>query len=456
MLITYRENKMLNSCFKESMNKAPVERSVRKRTGKIGVNSSRSVKVVDCASLFGAALHGSATRVADFTTNRMIRGFSGVADGSLCRAAGKADWLFGSLPGPSAPHPVPPAPHFARRSGEDNIRKVFNRYLTVMFCCVTLFGASASHADQVVVYSARIEQLIKPMFDAFSKDTGTTVKFITDKEGALLARLKAEGKNTPADVLITADAGNLWEAAREGLLRPVESHTLESNIPAYLRDPGNQWFGLSVRARTIIYNTQKVKPSDLSTYEALADPKWKGRLCLRTSKKVYNQSLVAMMIEEHGEAKTEQLVKGWVANLATDPLSDETRAMEFVAAGRCDVTIANTYYYGRLMEKNPSLPLAIFWPNQDGSGVHVNISGGGVPRHANNVPAAIRLLEFLSSEKAQNLFADVNMEYPVNPRIKPDPAVAAWGTFKQNTINVNKAGELQAEAVKLMDRAGYR
>lgn len=330
------------------------------------------------------------------------------------------------------------------------------RYLTAMFCCISVLGASAARAEQVVVYSARIEQLIKPMFDAFTKDTGINVKFVTDKEGALLARLKAEGKNTPADMLITSDAGNLWEAAREGLLRPVESGMLETNIPAYLRDPRNQWFGLSVRARTIIYNTQKVKPSDLSTYEALAEPKWKGRLCLRTSKKVYNQSLVAMMIAEHGEPKTEQIVKGWVANLAIDPLSDETKAMEFVAAGQCDVTLANTYYYGRLMEKNPSLPLAIFWPNQADSGVHVNISGAGITRYAHNAPAAIKLLEFLSSEKAQNLFADVNMEYPVNPKVKPDPVVSAWGTFKQNRINVTTAGELQAEAVKLMDRAGYR
>jgi iron(III) transport system substrate-binding protein len=294
------------------------------------------------------------------------------------------------------------------------------------------------------------------MFDAFTKDTGINVKFVTDKEGPLLARLKAEGKNTPADMLITSDAGNLWEAAQEGLLRPVESKTLEKNVPAYLRDPQNRWFGLSVRARTIIYNTQKVKPSDLSTYEALAEPQWKGRLCLRTSKKVYNQSLVAMMIAEHGAARTEEIIKGWVANLAIDPLSDETKAMEFVAAGRCDVTIANSYYYGRLMQKNPALPLAIFWPNQKGSGVHVNISGAGITKYAHNAPAAIKLLEFLSSEKAQNLFADVNMEYPVNPRVKPDPAVAAWGTFKQNTINVTTAGELQAEAVKLMDRAGYR
>jgi iron(III) transport system substrate-binding protein len=335
-------------------------------------------------------------------------------------------------------------------------RLCFKRYLIAMLCTVSVLATGASHAEEVVVYSARIEQLIKPMFDAFTKESGIRVKFVTDKEGALLARLKAEGKNTPADMLITSDAGNLWEAAREGLLQPVESKILESNIPANLRDPENQWFGLSVRARTIIYNTQRVKPGDLSTYEALADPKWKGRLCLRTSKKVYNQSLVAMMIAELGEAKTEQIIKGWVANLATDPLSDETKAMEFVAAGKCDITIANTYYYGRLMEKKPSLPLAIFWPNQEGSGVHVNISGAGVTRHAHSAPAAIKLLEFLSSEKAQNLFADVNMEYPVNSRVPVDPVVAAWGSFKQNPINVKKAGELQADAVKLMDRAGYK
>ena len=331
-----------------------------------------------------------------------------------------------------------------------------NRYLTAMICCVTLFTADASRAEEVVVYSARIEHLIKPMFDVFTKDSGIAVKFVTDKEGPLLARLKAEGKNTPADVLLTTDAGNLWEAAREGLLRPVESEILETNVPAHLQDPLNRWFGLSIRARTIVYNTNKVKPSDLSTYEALADPKWKNRLCIRTSKKVYNQSLVAMMIAEHGGPKTEQIVKGWVANLATDPLSDDAKAMEYVAAGKCDVTIVNTYYYGRLMKKNPKLPLAIFWPNQNNSGVHVNISGAGVTKYAHHPQAAIKLLEFLSSEKAQNLFADVNMEYPVNSKVKTDPAVAAWGSFKQNTINVNKAGELQAEAVKLMDRAGYK
>jgi iron(III) transport system substrate-binding protein len=335
-------------------------------------------------------------------------------------------------------------------------RPLLGRYLVAILGCAALLGANYVHAEQVVVYSARIEQLIKPMFDVFTKDTGIAVKFITDNEGALLARLKAEGKNTPADMLITVDAGNLWEAAREGLLKPIESKTLDANIPTHLRDPQKQWFGLSVRARTMVYNTHKVKPGELSSYEDLAEPKWKGRLCLRSSKKVYNQSLVAMMIAEHGEAKAEQIVKGWVANLATDPLSDDTRAMEFVAAGKCDVTLVNSYYFGRLLAKSPSSPLAIFWPNQSSNGVHVNVSGAGITKHAKNESAAIKLLEFLSMDKAQNLYAEVNMEYPANPKIKPDEVVSAWGSFKQNTINVATAGELQAAAVKLMDRAGYR
>ncbi len=336
------------------------------------------------------------------------------------------------------------------------LKSNLSRFPIAVFFLLSLLVVKPLHAEEVVVYSARIEQLIKPMFDAFTKETGIKVKYVTDNEGALLARLEAEGKNTPADMLITADAGNLWAAAQAGLLQPVKSAVLENNIPAHLRDPGNEWFGLSIRARTLVYNTKKVKPEELSTYEDLADAKWNKRLCLRTSKKVYNQSLVAMMIAEHGEAETEKIVKGWVANLAVDPLSDDTRALEFVAAGKCDVTLVNTYYFGRLMKKDPNLPLAIFWPNQNTNGVHVNVSGAGVTRHARHEQAAVKLLEFLSSDKAQNLFADVNMEYPVNPKIAADPFVAAWGGFKQNPINLVKAGELQTTAVKLMDRAGYQ
>lgn len=320
---------------------------------------------------------------------------------------------------------------------------------------VSVLLSGLAHAE-LVVYSARNEQLIKPLFDAYTKETGVPVKFVTDKEGPLMQRLKAEDQNSPADLFITVDAGNLWQAANENLLSPVKSAVLEKNIPAHLRDPQNRWFGLSVRARTIFYNPQKVKPTQLSTYEDLADPKWKNRLCLRTSKKVYNQSLVAMMIAEHGEPKAEQIVKGWVDNLATDVFADDTKLLEAIGAGQCDVGIANTYYFGRLIEKQPGLPVAIFWPNQKAKGVHINVSGAGVTRYAKDRPGAIKLLEWLSSDKAQNLFADVNLEYPANPRVKTDPTVAAWGSFKANPLNVTKAGELQAAAVKLMDRANYK
>jgi iron(III) transport system substrate-binding protein len=330
------------------------------------------------------------------------------------------------------------------------------KLLKTSFAAIALALPLLAAADELVVYSARNEQLIKPLFDAYTRASGTRIKFITDSEGPLLARLKAEGANTPADLLLTVDAGNLWLAANDGVLAPVESKTLTANIPAHLRDPGNRWFGLSVRARTLVYATARVKPAELSTYEALADPKWKGRLCLRTSKKVYNQSLVAMMIARHGEVETEKIVRGWVANLATDPISDDTRVMEAIAAGQCDVGIVNTYYYGRLMKKNPGLPLALFWPNQKTGGVHVNVSGAGVTAHAKHREAAVSLIEWLSSDQAQNLFADENLEYPANPRVKAHATVAAWGQFKQDTINVSEAGRRQAAAVKLMDRAGYK
>ncbi len=329
-------------------------------------------------------------------------------------------------------------------------------YTLVAAAIAALSITSTAIADEVVVYSARNEQLIKPLFDAYTKQTGTAIKFVTDKEGPLLEKLKAEGANTPADLLITVDAGNLWQAANEGLLRPINSSTLNANIPSHLRDPKNQWFGLSVRARTIFYNPKNVKPADLSTYEDLASAKWKNRLCLRTSKKVYNQSLVAMMIEEHGEAKTEQIVKGWVNNLATDVFSDDTKMLEAIGAGQCDVGIANTYYFGRLLSKKPTLPVAIFWANQNDKGVHVNIAGAGVTKHAKNPAGAQKLVEWLSSAQAQNLFTDLDMEYPANPKVKPDERLVGWGSFKPNLINVSKAGELQATAVKLMDRAGYK
>lgn len=311
-------------------------------------------------------------------------------------------------------------------------------------------------SDELVVYSARNEQLIKPLFDLYKKETGVDIKFVTDKEGPLMQKLKAEGSLSPADILITIDAGNLWLAANEDLLRPIKSSVLTKNIPKHLRDPKNRWFGMSVRARTIFYNKNKVKPEELSTYEDLATAKWNKRLCLRTSNKVYNQSLVAMMIAEHGEKKTEEVVAGWVKNLATEVFPDDTKLLEAIDAGLCDVGIANTYYYGRLLNKKPDLKVGLFWANQKLKGVHVNISGAGVTKHSKNEANAIKFLEWLSSEKAQNLFVDEDFEFPANPKIKPSEKLNSWGTFKPNYINVSKAGELQAAAVKLMDRVQYK
>ena len=313
-----------------------------------------------------------------------------------------------------------------------------------------------SAADEVVVYSARNEHLIKPLFDRYTAETGVPIRFITDKEGPLLQRLKAEGARTPADMLITVDAGNLWHAAETGVLAEIDSPVLDANVPSNLRDPKGRWFGLSERARTIVYSTERVQPGMLSSYEDLADPKWKGRLCLRTSKKVYNQSLVATLIARHGEQNAEQIVRGWVANLATAPFANDTKAMQAVAAGQCDVTVVNTYYFGRLQKENPDIKLAIFWPNQDSSGVHINVSGAGVTRHAKHPDEARRLLEWLSSEEAQADFAGLNMEYPVNSKVAVDPLVASWGSFKADALHVNEAGRLQADAIRLMDRAGYR
>jgi len=328
--------------------------------------------------------------------------------------------------------------------------------ILVMTLTTALAAPLAQADDEVIVYSARKEHLIKPLFDAYTQKTGVAIRYITDNEGALLARLKAEGANTPADMLMTVDAGNLWQAANEGVLASTASKVLEANIPEHLRDPENRWFGLSIRARTIVYSTDRVDPGELSTYEALADEKWRGRVCLRTSKKVYNQSLVAMMIARLGEPRTEKVVEGWVKNLATPPFSNDTKLMEAIAAGQCDVGIVNTYYFGRLQKKQPGIKLALFWPNQQDGGVHVNVSGAGITKHAKHPDAATALLEWLSTAEAQEMFAGLNMEYPANPAVEPDPIVAAWGGFKEDTINVSKAGQLQSTAVMLMDRAGYR
>ncbi len=317
-------------------------------------------------------------------------------------------------------------------------------------------GATSDDTNTITIYSSRNEQLIKPLLDRYTEETGVNIELVTDKNGPLMARLQAEGKNTPADMLLTVDAGNLWQAAQQGLLQPVASEILEANVPAKYRDPEGLWTGLSLRARTIMYDPSKVTPDQLSTYADLADPKWKGKLCLRTSNSVYNQSLVASMIENLGEEKTEAVIRGWVANLATDVFSDDTSMLKAIAAGQCEVGLSNSYYYGRLLDEQPNFPVKLFWANQGTTGTHVNISGAGVVASSDNADGTLKLIEWLSSDKAQGLYASSDKEFPVKEGVDESEMLRSWGEFKKDDINVQKFGELQTQAIQMMDKAGYK
>jgi iron(III) transport system substrate-binding protein len=328
--------------------------------------------------------------------------------------------------------------------------------LILLAILAAVVGPSATAGDggELVLYSAR-HYGQEPAFDAFTKKTGIQIKTLNGDAGQMFERLRAEGDKTPADLLLTVDAGNLWNAARAGLLASVTSAELSKNVPAHLRDPEGRWVGLTMRARTIVYNARRVGPGELSTYEALGDPKWKGRLCLRPSGYIYNQSLLATMIRRHGEPRTEEIVRGWVANQPT-LINGDTKIIEAIAAGQCDVGLVNSYYLARALKKDPSTPVALFWANQQTSGTHVNVSGAGVTAHAKNRANAVRFLEYLSGLEAQQMFADVSLEYPANPRAEVNAIVKAWGPFKQDELNVAAAGEFQAAATRLADRAGYK
>jgi iron(III) transport system substrate-binding protein len=324
-----------------------------------------------------------------------------------------------------------------------------------------LTASPALAAGQVNIYSARQEVLIKPLLDRFTEQTGIKVNLVAGNADALLQRLQNEGRNSPADVLLTVDAGNLNRAMEMELFQPVKSAALEQAIPAAYRDPAGHWFGLSMRARVLMYARDRVDPAELGTYQDLTDSRWQGRICVRSSSNVYNQSMTAAMIAHQGVEATEAWAKGLVANFARSPQGGDRDQIKAVAAGQCDVAIVNTYYLGGMLnsseagEREAAAKVAVFWPDQQ-QGVHVNVSGAGVTRHARNRDNAVRLLEFLAGEEAQRWYAEVNFEYPVRSATPISETLTAFGVFKADDLNLAILGRHNPEAVRLMDRAGWR
>jgi len=328
--------------------------------------------------------------------------------------------------------------------------------------CTLLFATGTIASPELNLYSARKEALIKPLLDQFTAETGIKVNLVTGKADALLKRLKSEGRNSPADLLLTTDAGRLHRAKVAEVTQVFNSELLNSIVPASYRDPENHWVGLSVRSRPILYVTDKVKPDELSSYEALADAKWKGRICIRSSSNIYNQSLIASMIVANGEAKTEAWARGLVANLARPPKGGDRDQIKAAAAGQCDIAIANTYYLAGMLnsneedQQNAAKKMSVFWPNQNDRGAHVNISGIALTRHSQNPENAIKLIEFLVSESAQQWYAETNGEYPVRAGVNIGATLKTWGEFKADRLNLGQLGELNSRSVMLMDRAGWK
>lgn len=323
-------------------------------------------------------------------------------------------------------------------------------------------GGERAGDGVVNVYSHRHYEADKELFARFTEETGIRVNVVTASADELITRLENEGADSPADVLITVDAGRLHRAKEKGLLQPIRSEVLESNIPAPLRDPEGYWFGLTKRARILVYDTSRVRAGELTSYEDLVDPRWRGRVLVRSSSNVYNQSLLASIIAAQGEASAEAWAAGVVANMARHPSGSDTDQAKAVAAGAGDVAIVNSYYVARLKSSSDAENrrigerLAVVFPNQDGRGTHINVSGAGVVKSSKNREHAIRLLEFLSEETAQRVFSETNFEYPANPRVEPAALLQEWGAFREDTLNLARLGELNAAAVKIFDRVGWK
>lgn len=354
-------------------------------------------------------------------------------------------------------------------------KKLLLIFLTVAFSIVLLVGCTTkqestsenesneSNKEEVVnVYTARHYDADKELYKLFTEETGIKVNVVEGKSDELIERLDREGEDTEADVLIVADAARLHRAKSQDLLQSIESEVLNNNIPENLRDKDNEWYGLTKRGRVIVYSKDRVNPSELSTYKDLTNAKWSGKILVRSSSNTYNQSLLASFIEINGEEKAKEWAKGLVDNMAREPKGNDRDQAKAVVAGEGDIAIMNTYYLGKLL--NSSDPeevkvgeqVSVFFPNQETTGTHINVSGGGVTKNANNKENAVKFIEFLSNEKAQSIFANANYEYPTNPNVEPSELLKSWGEFKDQNISLNKLGENNKRAVEIFNEIGWK
>lgn len=326
-----------------------------------------------------------------------------------------------------------------------------------MYAC-----GNSEPAEEVNVYTHRHYEADGKLYEKFTEETGIKVNVVNANADELIQRLEAEGSNSPADILITVDGGRLNRAQEKGLLQSVKSPLLEANVPAQFREPGGHWYGVTYRARIIAYSKERVKAGEIKDYEDLKDPKWKGRILVRSSEHIYNQSLLASILLSEGEEKALEWSKGIVANLARNPKGSDRDQVKAVASGEGDIAIVNTYYIGLMLngesaeEKKAAESIQIVYPNQDNRGTHINISAVAVTKHAPNRENAIKFLEFMSGHHAQEILAQTNYEYPVNPEVPMAGLLESWGSFKKDTVNLSLLGKQNDQAVKIMDQAGWK
>ncbi|MDP3534654.1 Fe(3+) ABC transporter substrate-binding protein [Halomonas sp. M1] len=322
--------------------------------------------------------------------------------------------------------------------------------------------ASSTLANEVNIYSARHYDSDEILYSAFTEETGIKVNVLEGDSDQLMQRMRREGIASPADVMLTVDAGRLWRAEQDGLFQAVDSEELNERIPESMRHPEGKWFGFSQRARVIFYNRENFDPSEIASYEDLADPQFEGQVCIRSSNNIYNQSLLASMIEHHGAEGAEEWAKGIVSNLARSPEGGDTDQILGVASGECDLAIANHYYYVRLLhsdsesDREAARKVGVIFPNQDDRGTHINVGGAGLVANAQNAENGIRFLEFLASESAQEVLAERNYEFPVVEGIKKNPVLESWGAFVRDDVNINVLGENNPEAIRIFDRVDWR